>query len=186
MIVSGSIRSPSAVAKPAFEIGAPHPVRRIGRSKRLGVRWSAPPLLARRPPILRAPASRRWCSPPATAAAAARALTLVSICAAPNSCAPAATPAPPLRPSRRLVRMSSRSPASILQRLRPSLPVAPQPVITGLPRDVVDLAQLRHRLQTTLLLQYKPHSLVHDTARFPGHLPFYTPQSTAVSGMSPV
>ena len=51
------------------------------------------------PPILRAPASRRWCWSPATAAVAARALERVSICAVPNSYAPAATPKPSLRPS---------------------------------------------------------------------------------------
>src|ERR1700678_188610 len=49
------------------------------------------------PPILRALPSRRSCSSPATAAAAYPALTPVSTCAVPNSCALAATAARPPR-----------------------------------------------------------------------------------------
>ena len=59
-----------------------------------------------------------------------------------------------------------------------SLPVSPQPVVTGLPRNVIHLAQLGHRVQIPFLLQYKPHSFVHDTTRFPGHALFLHAPST--------
>jgi hypothetical protein len=53
--------------------------------------------------------------------------------------------------------------------LQPAPLITPQPVISSLTRDAVALAQLGHGLQIALLLQHKPHSLVHHTARFPGH-----------------
>ena len=83
--------------KPAFEIGAPHPVRSVGRSKRLRVRWCAPPLLAyNHQPFPRyhlSDRARRWPLPPPAPPALAR----VSTFAAPNSCALAANRAPPPR-----------------------------------------------------------------------------------------
>src|SRR5579864_1273702 len=48
-------------------------------------------------PSLLAPASPRWCSPPATAAAESLALTRASVSAAPKSCVCAAASIPPLR-----------------------------------------------------------------------------------------
>src|ERR1700723_3617014 len=82
--------------------------------------------------------------------------------------------------------MLMRSTAPILQRLQPSLPVAPQPVIAGLARDVIDRTQLRRAVQSAFLLPQKPHPLVHHTARFPGHAALVHAPATAVSGMRPV
>src|SRR5260370_12757036 len=47
--------------------------------------------------------------------------------------------------------------------------VPPQRPIPGLARDVVALAELRHRFLTGLVLQDKPQLFLHDTARFPWH-----------------
>ena len=86
---------------------------------------------------------------------------------------------------RRLVGMPPRCPVPILQRLQPSLLVPPQPVVAGLPRDVVHLAQS--------LMVYKPSSCSNTNRirssitllAFQGIWLFYTPV-LAVSGMSPV
>src|SRR5260370_387532 len=70
---------------------------------------------------------------------------------------------------RRLVAMPLRGMALRQQPPEAGRTVPPQRPIPGLARDVVALAELRHRFLTGLVLQDKPQLFLHDTARFPWH-----------------
>src|SRR5258708_4775816 len=71
----------------------------------------------------------------------------------------------------RLVAMPVRGTAVLHQSVCSGLPVAPQPNIAGLARDLIPLSQLGHRSFAALVLKYKPQLLFHHTARFPWHGP---------------
>ncbi len=88
---------------------------------------------------------------------------------------------------RSLIGVLSRSPPPVLQRFQPSLPVSPQPVVSGLPRDVVHLAQLASSCANrvpapiqTAFFRPRHYSLSRACSSF------YTPRQLEVSGMSPV
>ena len=68
-----------------------------------------------------------------------------------------------------------RRPAAIAQTFQPFAAVAPPPHISGLARDPVATAQLRHAVQTALVLQDKPRPLLTLLA-FQGMLLFYIPR----------
>src|ERR1700744_5718583 len=87
-----------------------------------------------------------------------------------------------------LVRIPPRCPAPFHQPFDSCFPIAPQPYIAGLARDLISLAQLLHRALMLLVLEDKPQLLFHHTALSPWHaLKFYLrAMFFAVSGISPV
>jgi hypothetical protein len=70
---------------------------------------------------------------------------------------------------RRVVVMPLRGTTVLHQSGHSSMPVATQPDIPGLSRDLIPLAQLGHRLFVSIVLEYKTQLLFHYTARFPWH-----------------
>src|ERR1041385_4247693 len=68
--------------------------------------------------------------------------------------------------------MPQGCPTSFYQPVDSSLPIPADPHIPGLPRDLIALAQLRHRPLSLFILKDKPQLLFHHTARFPWHALF--------------
>src|SRR5208283_4995960 len=175
-------------AKPTFEIGAPHAVGFIGVRQRIGVRRGAPALLARhhQPFALQQlpDGAGRWPTAPGLVA-------LEDPLELPR--APAHVRLPQLQDYlldvlRRLVVMPTSGTAVFGQSGCSSAPVAPQPDIAGLARNLIPLAQLGHRSLAPLVLKYKPQFFFHHTARFPWHALSFTRTGhwLTVSGMPPV
>src|SRR5712671_4281985 len=69
--------------------------------------------------------------------------------------------------------MPPRRSTLLHQSVQPTLAIPSNPYIPGLPRDLIALAQLRHRPMTLFILKNKPHFLFHHTARFPWHALFF-------------
>ena len=73
---------------------------------------------------------------------------------------------------RRLVSMPLRRSALLPAALQAHCLISPQPHISGFARDLISLAQLRHRSLPLLILEYKPQLLFHYTALSPWHALF--------------
>src|ERR1051326_8066894 len=74
------------------------------------------------------------------------------------------------------------------QPFQPDRSIPPHPHISGFARDLVTLAQFRHRPLALFVLQNEPQLLFHNTALSPWHALLCTRACllVAVSGMCPV